>query len=87
MRELTFDLVNEHGLHARPAGILVQTCAGYGSQITLSKEGKTYNCKSMLKLLQMAGQVGDTLTLCVEGHDEDQAFLAIRELIDNQFSE
>lgn len=87
MKSYAFELSNEHGLHARPAGLLIQTCTKFNSQISLVKNGQKFNCKSMLGVLKMAGVKGDALTLEIDGTDEGEALTAIKALISANFNE
>lgn len=87
MTTYTFQLNNEHGLHARPAGYLTKICAQFESKIVLLKNGQSYNCKSMLGILKMAGAKGDELVLEIEGADEAVALESIKDLIASNFNE
>lgn len=87
MTTFQFQLSNEHGLHARPAGLLIQTCSKFQSKISLIKNGQSFNCKSMLGVLKMAGAKGDQLVLEVDGTDEAEALEAVKALIQANFNE
>lgn len=87
MKSYSFELSNEHGLHARPAGLLIQTCSKFNSQISLVKNGQKFNCKSMLGVLKMAGVKGDALTIEIDGVDEAEALNAVQALIAANFNE
>src|SRR5260370_14576438 len=49
--ELTVTLVSKSVLHTRPAAIIVHNSKGFQSKITLSKNDKTVNAKSILSVL------------------------------------
>ncbi len=87
MERYEFVLENEHGLHARPAGLMVETCSGYNSAVNISKGEVKVNGKSMLGVLMLAASKGDSLMIEVEGEDEAEALVAIKQLIDSQFDE
>ncbi|MDW7661491.1 MAG: HPr family phosphocarrier protein [Bacillota bacterium] len=87
MERYEFVLENEHGLHARPAGLMVETCSGYNSEVNINKGEVKVNGKSMLGVLMLAASKGDTLSIEVEGEDELDAIAAIKRLIDSQFDE
>lgn len=87
MKSHIFELTNSHGLHARPAGILVETCAKFKSDIAIIKQEKRHNAKSILSILKMAGSKGDQLTLEISGEDEEEAFNAFISLVDANFNE
>jgi len=87
MKNYEFELKNEHGLHARPAGLFVQECGKYQSTVALIKGELRVNGKSMLGLLKMAASKGDRIRLEVEGVDEMQAVEGLSALIDRGFDE
>ena len=41
MKELTVEITNESGLHARPATAFTQLAAKYASKLTIAANGKT----------------------------------------------
>jgi phosphocarrier protein HPr len=65
------------GLHARPATNLIRLIKKYQSATSLKKGDKTVKLNSMLNILSMALQGGDTITILVEGEDEIEASAAI----------
>lgn len=79
----TFDhvITNPVGIHARPAGALVKFAKGFDSDITVTnhKNGKSADAKKLFALLSIAAMCQDTVTVTVEGPDEDTAFEALRE--------
>ncbi len=80
-------ITNRLGLHARAAARLVAIATSYNAQITLQKEEKRVNCKSIMSVLMLAASQGSVLTLTAEGEDETSAIAAIIELIENCFNE
>jgi phosphocarrier protein HPr len=77
-RERTVTLGSKSGLHARPAAIFVQHAKGFQSQVSLSKDEKTANGKSILSVLTLGAEQGDQVVLKVNG---DDAELAIDKLV------
>lgn len=71
--ERTVTLGSKSGLHARPAAIFVQNAKGFQSQITLSKNEKTVNGKSILSVLSLGAEQGDAVVLTVNGDDAEIA--------------
>lgn len=71
----------EAGMHARPAGLLVKAAGAFESKITLEKDGKTADAKRLLGILSLAMKQGDTVTITVEGGDEEAAMEAVKEVI------
>ncbi|GAU78269.1 HPr family phosphocarrier protein [Fusibacter sp. 3D3] len=87
MKQFEFALQNEHGLHARPAGLFIQTCNKFQSAVSLYKADQKYNGKSMLGILKMAASKGDVIRVEVEGTDESDAIAEIKVLIHSNFGE
>jgi phosphocarrier protein HPr len=81
MVEKNIIVQNETGIHARPAGIIVKTAAGFKSNIFLVKDGKEYNAKSIMSLMTMAAAKGEEITVRANGEDEEAAVEAIVNLI------
>jgi len=87
MKQFTFVLNNEHGLHARPAGLFVQVSSQFESDCFLIKNDIRINGKSIIGVLRLAGGKGDQMTVEVSGPDEQEALEAIKTLLDQQFGE
>ena len=51
--EIKLKLLNEEGMHARPAGILVKRVNQFQSKIELSFNGKSANARSLLSILSL----------------------------------
>ncbi len=83
----TVSVVNQKGLHARPAAILVKTATLFTSEILLEKDGETVDCKSLLSVLMLAAGKGSRLRLLVDGCDAKQAARTIAELFATGFGE
>ncbi|MCI0410084.1 MAG: HPr family phosphocarrier protein [Acidobacteria bacterium] len=75
------------GLHARAAAQLVQMASRFQSRITLSKDGRTVDAKSILGVLMLAGSPGERLLLAAEGADAEEAVEALSSLIRSRFGE
>ena len=83
----TVTIQNKLGLHARAAAKLVSLACNYGSQIELIRSGKTVNAKSIMGVMMLAAAKGTEIDLKVEGEDEQEAFSAVKDLIDDKFGE
>ena len=84
-REL--EIINKLGLHARAAAKLVKLCSRYESNIDIEKQGQRVNGKSIMGVMMLAASCGSTVTLYVEGSDEEQAADAVQDLIRRRFDE
>lgn len=77
MKEFTYVVTEPVGIHARPAGLLVKEVKGYQSTVTLKKGDKAVNCLKLMAVMGMGVKCGDTVTVEVEGPDEDAAAAAL----------
>lgn len=80
-------IVNEAGLHARPAAALVKTASKFQSDFYIHMYGYRVNGKSILGVMTLAAEQGAELELEVKGKDEEDAIEAISRLIENGFDE
>lgn len=78
---------NKQGLHARPASLLVRTLSKFKSEVFLSKDGVRVNGKSIMGVMMLAAERGSELEVEIKGEDEQEAFNALAELIENNFYE
>lgn len=83
----TFTVVNERGMHARPASKLVRLASSFKSEVTVEKDGEVRNAKSVMGVLLLCGAKGTALTVRANGEDADAAVGAIGELIASGFGE
>jgi phosphocarrier protein len=84
-REVT--VRNRAGLHTRPASMIVRTASQYDSEIFLRRDNYEINGKSVIGVMTLAAEQGATLTLIVEGEDEDAAADAVAALFEDGFGE
>jgi len=87
MIELDLLIRNRLGLHARAASKFVHTACRYRSKIHVAKDGLCVDGKSILGMLSLAGSQGSTLTVRVEGEDEQDAAHDLAALLENHFGE
>jgi len=85
VREVT--VVNQAGLHTRPASMIVRTASKFQSDFFIQKDDYEINGKSIIGVMTLAAEQGSTLTLVFDGADENAAALAIAELFEQGFGE
>ena len=79
-----FVVRNEHGLHARPGTMLVNTIKQFNSDITVTNldgSGKPANGRSLMKVVALGVKKGHRLRFTAQGDDARQALDAIGEAI------
>lgn len=80
-------ITNRLGLHARAATKLVQTASAYTSSVTLARDGKEVNGKSIMGIMMLAAAQGARIEIRTNGADEDAALAALVELFTARFGE
>jgi phosphocarrier protein len=78
---------NELGLHARAATKLVQLASKFPCEITLGKEGKEVNGKSIMGVLMLVASKGARLLVSAKGDRAGEAVAAIAKLVEDKFGE
>ena len=81
MKEFQNTVKDACGLHARPARLLVKTVKGFASSATLEKDGKSCDMRKLMALMGMGVKQGETVTVKVEGDDEEAAAAAIQKFL------
>ena len=81
MKEFTYVIKEELGLHARPAGLLVKEAKKFQSATTLAAKGKTAAAGKLIAIMSMGVKQGETVTIKVEGDDEEAAAAAVQKFL------
>lgn len=87
MLEQSLIIINKLGLHARAAGKLVETTSRFSSDITIEKDGRNVDGKSIMAMMMLAAAKGTEIKIKTNGEDEKEAIEAIATLINNRFGE
>jgi len=89
MIQLSVEVENRLGLHARAAAKLVYTASRFSSEIHLSRTdaNQRIDSKSILGILMLAASRGTCIDFFIEGSDEVEAGKAIGELFKSKFGE
>ena len=87
MPERAVQVVNEAGIHARPAAEIVKTAARFKSDVMIVKDGLDVNAKSIMGVMMLAAECGSTVLLKGDGEDAQAAIDAIAQVIENGFGE
>ena len=79
MKTYEYTITDPVGIHARPAGILVKEAKNYESVIEITKDGKTAEARKLMALMGLGVKQGETVTVTVEGADEEVAAAKMEE--------
>ena len=84
MKSFTYNITNEMGIHARPAGLLMKEAKKYSSSVKLHAGEKTADAKKLYAIMMLCVKKGDKVTVDVEGEDEATAAKKIEEFFFSQ---
>ena len=74
MKEFKYVITDAEGIHARPAGELVKLAKEFTSSVTISKDGKSGDCKKIFTIMGLGIKGGMEVVLKFDGEDEDAAY-------------
>jgi phosphocarrier protein len=80
-----FTILNEEGLHLRPAGMFVKLASTFKSEIWVEKDGETANGKSIMGLALLAAERDAAISITAEGEDAADALEALGALVNRKF--
>lgn len=80
MQYIEYTITDENGIHARPAGRIVNTAKAFesGIRIILADKEKSADAKKLFEVMGMGIRKGDTVRIEAEGSDAQTALEAIR---------
>ena len=78
---------NQVGLHARPATFFIQKANEFKCSIQVERDERCVNAKSLLGVLSLGIVKGTKVTIIADGVDEDEALVALTELVGSNFSD
>ena len=84
MQEMKKTILNEEGMHARPAGVLAKSASGFRSKIEILYKGRTINAKSAMSIMTLGLSKGSEIQLSADGPDAGDAIRVLSQLIDNK---
>jgi len=73
MKQFTYTITDPVGIHARPAGLLTKFVKTLDSTVTITKAdgSKSAAATKLMALMGMGIKTGETVTVTVEGGDEE----------------
>lgn len=87
MIEREAKVVNQEGLHARPAAKIVRLASTFNSEIELFKDGVAVNGKSIMGVMMLAAEQGAAIRIRAEGEGAERAVRELAELVEHGFYE
>lgn len=81
MREREIVIGLETGLEARPIALLVQVASQFESDIYIESGNKRVNAKSIMGMMSLGLDNGETVRVSTAGEDEDKAMNEIEKFL------
>ena len=81
-KPITIQISN--GLEARPVAMLVQVASQYESRIQVESGSKRVNAKSIMGMMTLGLNVGESVVVSAEGSDEEDAIAGIERYLTNK---
>lgn len=78
MKIFTYTIKDAEGIHARPAGLIVNEAKKFASTITIKAGEKSANATRLMAIMAMGIKCGNQVTIEVEGEDEEVAIDAMK---------
>ena len=72
MQVLVYRVGEEHGIHARPAGRLVNFVKTLSCDVRITNGAREADGKKLLAVMSLGARYGDELTFCLSGEAEEQ---------------
>ena len=72
------------GLEPRPVAVLVQVASQYNSKIYVEDGDRKVNAKSIMGMMSLGLDAGESVTVSVEGEDEEEAMKSIEAYLSNR---
>jgi len=86
-QEIVLTVRNRLGLHARPAARFVSTAGRFAAEVTILKNGRRANAKSINQVATLGVRQGDMITVSAGGPDAAAALAALQALADDNFGD
>lgn len=87
MTEITLEICNKRGLHARASAKFVKCAEQFKAKIIVSKSGTSVDARSIMGLMMLGASIGCKIQLSATGKDAEDALNAITRLVANRFDE
>jgi len=80
-------IVNQLGLHARPAALLVKIATRFESEVTIERNNTRVSAKSIMGLMTLEAGYDSVLRVTAEGPDAEEVLDEIHNLVASKFFE
>ena len=85
MKSFECIITDQAGIHARPAGALVNEAKQYKSTIKVQLNGKDAEATKLVALMSLGVKQGDRICVTADGDDEENAIEAMKKFFAKNF--
>lgn len=85
--EADLEILNQKGLHARAAAAFVKTIENMDADVKVARLGQEVDGCSIMGLMMLSAFKGTTIHVKVSGAQAEEAFAAIKLLVNSKFGE
>lgn len=80
MKEFEYVITDEVGIHARPAGLIVNKAKEFTSNVAIKRaDGKVADGKRLFNIMSLQIKKNDKIVVSADGLDEEQCIAALKE--------
>jgi phosphocarrier protein HPr len=85
--EVTVEVVNERGLHARASAKFVKLASAFDAEVRVTRDDETVDARSIMGLMMLAAGPGATIAISATGRQAAEAVAALAKLVTDRFEE
>lgn len=85
--ERTVTIINQFGLHARPAAEFVKLAGTFEADVAVVKDDLEVNGKSIMGMMMLAAECGSSITIRASGSQAEDAVASLAGLVESRFGE
>jgi phosphocarrier protein HPr len=87
MTKETITISNKLGLHARASAKLTKLAGSFPCEVWITKGERRVNAKSIMGVMMLAAGIGTSVEIETVGNGDQEAMMALRNLINDKFGE
>lgn len=83
MKTFRYKIKDPVGMHARPAGMVVNEAKKFRSKIRIMKDERSADATGLMMLMALGIRCGDEVTVEISGTDEEEATGSLKQFFEN----